>query len=373
MIIEHIDVDGFRNLKNVGIELSPGVNVLYGDNGEGKTSLLEAIWVMTGVKSFRGVRERDIYGFNAKSMTAGIIFTDKDRQQIVTALYHPFPKGLLNVTANGVTQKTRLSALFGRLKAVVFTPEDLSLASGEPLIRRSFCNLSISQIRPAYAGVLSRYNRVLAQRNAYLKETFNNDTEIWDAQLSKLGAHISMYRDVYIKMLDRAAGEIYNEISGGKERLSVRFHSVAYKPDEIEFTAETYYDRLVSHATDDRRAGTTLVGVHRDDVILTLDNKPVREFASQGQQRSVALSLKLAAAKILAVEDGDPPVVLLDDVLSELDAKRRTFLLENLTGFQTIITSCEEIPLPEGGRKFYVKNGEIEENPPRGRRPRYHR
>jgi DNA replication and repair protein RecF len=267
----------------------------------------------------------------------------------------------------------RITTLFGRLKAVVFTPEDLFLASGEPLLRRTFCNLSVSQIRPAYAGVLNRYNRVLAQRNAYLKEPVNTDTEIWDSQLAKLGAHISVYRDVYIKMLDKAAGEIYREISGGKERLEVRFHSVAYKNEESEFTAEKYYERLVSHAEDDRRAGTTLVGVHRDDMILTLDNKPVREFASQGQQRSVALSLKLAAAKILAVEDRDPPVVLLDDVMSELDAKRRQCLLENLDGFQTFITSCEEIPVPEGGRKFYVKNGDIEENPPRGRRPRYPR
>jgi DNA replication and repair protein RecF len=373
MLIEHIDCDGFRNLRDVNIELSPGINVLYGDNGEGKTSLLEAIWIMTGVKSFRGVRDRDIFGFNAKSMTAGIIFVDRERRQIVTALYHPYPKGLLNITANGVKLPTRISALFGRLKAVVFTPEDLALAYGEPLIRRSFCNLSISQIRPAYAGVLARYNRVLAQRNAYLKESQNTDTEIWDSQLAKLGAHISMYRDVYVKMLDRAAGEIYEEISGGKERLSVRFHSTAYKPDETEFTAETYYKSLVSHAEEERRYKTTLIGVHRDDIVLTLDNKPVREFASQGQQRSVALSLKLAAAKILAVEDGECPIVLLDDVLSELDAKRRTFLLKNLDGFQTIITSCEEIPLPEGGRKFYVKNGEIEENPPRGRRPRYPR
>ncbi|MDR0903824.1 MAG: DNA replication and repair protein RecF [Ruminococcus sp.] len=369
MIIERIDVDGFRNIRDSLIFPDPGLNILYGDNGAGKTNLLEALWIMTGVKSFRGAREQELFGYDRTAMTICINFMDKDRRQVITALYDK--KKLHSITANGVAITPRLSQFFGMVKAVIFTPEDLSLVNGEPILRRSFCNLSVSQIRPAYAGVITRYNRVLAQRNACLKDpTCNIDTEIWDAQLSKLGAHISLYRDVYIKMLDRAAGQIYNEISSGKEKLSVRFYSSVYKKiiEAAEFTPEYYYERLCEHADDERRIGTTLVGIHRDDIFLTLDNKPVREFASQGQQRSVALALKLAAAKILEVETNEPPIVLLDDVLSELDASRRRYILDNLSGYQTIITACEKI---EGGKLFLVKNGEIDEDPPRGGRPRY--
>ncbi|MDR0987300.1 MAG: DNA replication and repair protein RecF [Ruminococcus sp.] len=369
MMIERIDIDGFRNLNDVVLWFDPGLNILYGENGAGKTNILEALWIMTGVKSFRGARDSDLYGYNRNGMSICITFVDKDRRQIITALYHN--RKLLSLTANGVAIKTmRLSTFFGMIKAVIFTPEDLALVNGEPQLRRNFLNLSISQIRPALAAVITRYNRVLAQRNAYLKDDRNPDTEPWDIQLAKLGAHISLYRDTYTKMLDQAAGQIYSEISGGKERLAVRFYSSAYKKiiEESEFRPEYYYERLLSHIEDDRKTGATSVGIHRDDILLTLDDKPVREFASQGQQRSVALALKLAAAKILEVETGDPPVVFLDDVLSELDPSRQRYFLDNLIGYQTIITACEKV---EGGKLFLVKDSTADEDPPRGGRPHY--
>ncbi|MDR0974547.1 MAG: DNA replication and repair protein RecF [Ruminococcus sp.] len=352
MIITKLKAEGFRNLKNIDLSFSPGLNILYGDNGEGKTNLLELIWIMTGVKSFRGAKEREMYSFGGDRFEAEVEFEDKLRSQVLTA--SAFLKRPPDIKINGVPVR-RFSKLFDSLRAVIFTPDDLKLASGEPSCRRAFTDLSIAQIRPAYGAVLARYNRILSQRNAALKDSRPVDTEMWDIQLSKIGSHLSLYRDVYIKMLQKAAGRIYSEISSDRETLEIRYRSNVYK-DESNFTADYYLSRLASHASDDRRAGTTLVGIHRDDLLFTLDGKPVREYASQGQQRSVSLAVKLAAAKILTVEHEDPPIVLLDDVLSELDGKRRKYISENLSGFQTIITSCEEITAK--GQKFHVKDGE---------------
>jgi DNA replication and repair protein RecF len=359
MTIDNIKADGFRNLRGVDIALDSAKNVLCGDNGAGKTSLLEAVWVMTGVKSFRGAREKELLGFGTDKLSVNVNFTDAERTQTLSYCNNLTAS---DITANGVKLQ-RLSKLFGRLSAVIFTPDDLNIAGGEPSNRRQFLNLAIAQIRPSYAAVLSRYNKILQQRNAHLKQSFNSsDTEIfemWDLQLSKIGAHISLYRDVYIKMLSRAASDIYADLSSGREKLEVGFHSSVYK-DITDFDFDTYYNKLKSRRQDDLRAGTTLSGIHRDDIVLTLDGKPVREYASQGQLRSAALSLKLAQAKILAVEKNDPPVVLLDDVLSELDFGRREYILSHLSGFQVLITACDKIESLRG-KKFTVEGGRIVE------------
>ncbi|MDR0943826.1 MAG: DNA replication/repair protein RecF [Ruminococcus sp.] len=348
MIIKTITADGFKNLKSVDIELSPGLNLFVGENAQGKTNLLELLWVMTGVRSFRGASDKNFLGFDRDCIKTLITYRDFERDCILT---YDSKKGEKLITVNGV-QVPRLSKLFGNLRAVIFTPDDLSLVSSEPSLRRAFLDLSISQIKPGYAAVLHRYNKILAQRNAALK--IQSRTDIWDEQLIKTGTHISIYRKTYVEILSRYAKKIYGEISGERETLNIEYSSNVFK--NFEYSHEHYKNRLSSHSEAEFRLGTTLVGIHRDDLNLTLDGLSVRDFASQGQKRSSALALKLSQAKILAAETGDAPVILLDDVLSELDSRRKNFLLRDLEGFQTLITSCERAV---AGKTFTVKDGYI--------------
>jgi DNA replication and repair protein RecF len=270
---------------------------------------------------------------------------------------------------------------------VVFTPEDLALSGGEPAGRRAFLDLSVSQIKLSYASVLSRYNKILAQRNAFLKAANSQtnhgvhsphadhsehlgqaDIDIWDTQLAGAGAFLSVYRNVYIKNLSHTAGQIYSELTGGRETLSLSYRSSIYKTDHITDIPDTVEGadpafvlrRMREHLNDDRRAGTTLVGVHRDDLLIAVGGKPVREYGSQGQQRSAALAIKLAQARILSHERDEAPVILLDDVLSELDVGRRSYILRHLSGFQTLITACEDVlPGKSHSGKFHVRGGGI--------------
>jgi DNA replication and repair protein RecF len=356
MIIKSIKADGFKNLRNIDIALSPGLNAFVGENAQGKTNLLELLWLMTGVRSFRGTSDKDFFGFDREKISVSLCYRDFERDCLLSFEARKADKKR-SITVNGVPVP-RLSKLFGNLSAVIFTPFDLSLVSSEPALRRAFLDLSISQIKPQYAAVLSRYNKILTQRNAYLRECKNDgktiDTEMWDEQLFKTGTHIANYRRVFTQVLDRYAKKVYADISGGREELGVSYLSSVFK--DGEYSHEKYRERLLSHAEAERKLGTTLVGIHRDDLLLTTDNLPLREYASQGQRRSAALALKISQAKIVAVETGDAPVILLDDVLSELDSRRKKFLLSDLDGFQTLITSCDDL---SGGNRFFVKGGVI--------------
>jgi DNA replication and repair protein RecF len=351
MNITNISADGFKNLKSVDISLSQGLNLFVGENAQGKTNLLELLWIMTGVRSFRGNSDKNFLGFDCDCLKARIDYRDFERDCILT---YDSKRSEKLITVNGVPVP-RLSKLFGNLRAVIFTPDDLSLVSSEPSLRRAFLDLSISQIKPQYAAVLHRYNKILAQRNAALK--LQNCTDIWDEQLIKTGTHIATYRKVYIEILNRYAKKIYGEISGERETLNTIYSSSVFKNND-EYTHEHYRERLHSHIEAELRLGTTLVGIHRDDLTLTLDGLPVRDFASQGQRRSAALALKLSQAKIIAAETAESPIILLDDVLSELDSRRKSFLLRDLEGFQTLITSCDKAV---AGKTFTVKDGHIYE------------
>jgi DNA replication and repair protein RecF len=355
MIIENFAVSGFRNLTDIDIRPDKGLNILFGANAQGKTNLLEALWMLTGVRSFRGAREKEQFGFDTDIMEAVLTFRDSERVQEISVKQNgAYSKKL--ITLNGV-QIPRLSKLFGKLCAVVFTPQDLKLSYGEPRDRRQFLDLSIAQIKVSYASALSRYNRALAQRNSALKT--GGDFTLWDEALVKTGAFITVYRNVYIKLLNRVAGGIYSALTGGKEKLCLEYSSVYGEsiPDSVEKAdTEFYLKMLTSHYNDDMRLKTTCTGVHRDDMVILINNRPVRDYGSQGQMRSASLTLKLAQAKILATERNEPPVVLLDDVLSELDESRRSYILKNLTGFQTFLTGCE---LSKSGKSFLVKGGSV--------------
>ncbi len=371
MVIDRITADGYKNLENISIRLDPKMNIICGENAQGKTNLIEAVWLCSGCRSFRGTRDKDFIGFTKDAAEVGMVFTDSIRQQeIKFAVKKGAVKDKL-VTLNGV-KLPLLSKLFGSFRCVVFTPEDLNLTKGSPDNRRSFIDLSVAQIKPSYISALNKYNNILSQRNALLKTLSmgygdESSLDIWDEQLAKTGAYISVLRYTFCITLNNYTKQLYNYFTNGKENLDLYYQSTIFndlngRTDYENGLAEEYLTRLRDSAANDIKAGFTTLGVHRDDLGAFINGLSVREFGSQGQARSAALSMKLAHAKILKAEQGEYPVMLLDDVLSELDPLRQRFVLNNIDDMQVIITCCDSKSVTEmtDGKVFEMKNGRVE-------------
>lgn len=370
MIIDRIAADGYKNLSGVDIDLDGGINVFCGENAQGKTNLLESVWLCTGVRPFRYTKDRNFVGFDRDKAEIALNFTDSIRSQKINWMTKKEnPKEKL-VTLNEVRLNSA-SGLFGKLKCVLFTPNDPELVKGTPEYRRKFLDISAAQIKHSYVGALSKYISVLAQRNALLKsgagaQADGSQFDVWDEQLALTGAYISALRYTYCNNLNKYASELYNLLTGGSETLSISYNSTIFKENIVNTDYkgdlyEVYRENLKKSFRDDLSAGFTLCGTHRDDISVRINGRYAREFGSQGQARSAALIMKLAAARIMKEETGESPVMLLDDILSELDANRRGFILNSIEGLQTLITCCDEklISGVLGGKVFKVKSGEV--------------
>lgn len=369
MIIKKISVDGFKNLCGIDIIPQDKVNVICGENAQGKTNLIEAIWILSGAKSFRTTRQTDFIGFDKDIARIDIAFEDSQREQnISVTLFKPTKEK--KILLNSVKQRS-LSSLFGVLKCVVFTPEDLELSKGSPDIRRSFIDLCISQIKPQYAKTVAKYETVLMQRNALLKNIIlgistKDELDVWDNQLARLGSYISVLRYQYVKKLGIYSGGLYDDISNHREKLKLLYLSSVFRDLENrtdyggEMT-EVYLNELLKSRSEDMRLGFTTVGVHRDDVLINVGGVLAKDYGSQGQNRSAALCLKLGQAYILYDETNEMPVILLDDVLSELDKSRRDFVLGQIKNMQIFITCCEPIE-KISGKKFFMAGGTVKKD-----------
>lgn len=368
MVIDRITADGYKNLEDIDIKLDPKMNIICGENAQGKTNLVEAVWLCSGCRSFRGTRDKDFIGFTKDAAKVGMDFTDSVRsQRIEFEVRRGSVKDKL-VTLNGV-KLPLLSKLFGSFRCVVFTPEDLNLIKGSPDNRRSFADLSISQIKPSYISALNKYNMILSQRNAMLKSIGRDGSgeeflDVWNEQLVKAGTYISVLRYAFCITLDKYTKPLYSSITNGNENLDLYYQSTVFENfdgrlNNTEELEAEYAEKLKASAESDMRAGFTTVGVHRDDIGAYINGLSVRDFGSQGQARSTALTMKLAHAEILKAEQGEYPVMLLDDVLSELDEKRRRFILNNIEDMQVIITCCDEKSVTDmaSGKIFRMENG----------------
>lgn len=373
MFITELSVNGFKNLKEIDIKPHDRLNIFCGRNAQGKTNLIEAIWLCSGARSFRSTKDRRMIGDDEQVMTISVGFKNSFRSQDIRfAMAKPNIKEK-SVTLNGVKLKAP-SKLFGSLNCVIFTPEDLELSKGSPENRRQFIDLSVSQIKNSYNSVTDKYETLIDQRNTLLKNINygrgrREDLDIWDIQLAQMGAYISLLRYNYTKKLNNFSKKLYSEISGGSEELEMSYYSTVYDEKMLgaasvytgELT-ERYLNVLRSSIDDDLRAGFTQKGVHRDDVICRINGNPAREDASQGQHRSVALIMKLSQAYILHEEIDDHPVILLDDVLSELDPSRQRFVISKIHDMQVFITCCDmNIPFDENshGKIFGIEKGRI--------------
>lgn len=371
MKLKHFLAEGFRNLHDVDIAFHPELNILCGKNAQGKTNILEALWLCSGERSFRGAKDKELIGKDADGYSLSLSFEDKRRTQQITCAVKRQELRTKKVTLNGVSLRSQ-SGLFGALECVIFTPEDLELSKGSPEIRRSFCDLSVSQLKTSYRAVTDKYRRILDQRNNQLKNIASGKSDdsmldIWDAQLAQMGAYISVLRFNYCKKLQKTAAALYSEISSGNEQLTIDYHSTIFselegRVDYKNDLAAEYLDRLQKNRADDIRAGFTLRGVHRDDLRCSINGMYMKDYASQGQHRSAALIMKLSQAYILTEETDDPPCILLDDVMSELDVSRRSFIMNKISGMQVMITCCdEELVRHYNGKLFRVEQGSVTE------------
>lgn len=350
--IHSLAFEQYRNLRAGAFSPCAGMNIIYGKNAQGKTNLLEALWLFTGGRSFRGARDSELVAFGEERAALSLRFYSEEREQEAEIVIQ---NGRRNVLLNGVPKRSP-AGLVGKFRAVLFSPEHLSLIKSGPALRRTFIDAALCQIKPAYASLLSRYNHTLTQRNALLKDIPRHaellDTlEIWDDRLARYGDTVGKERAAYMKKIEGPARELYAGISENQEIFGIRYQK----------SAENLREALAVSRRDDIQSGHTTVGPHRDDLEVTINGMSARAYGSQGQQRSLVLALKLAEADVLEREGGEAPVVLLDDVMSELDSGRQNYLLNRLNGRQVFITCCEPeaIRKLEDGALFEVRRGEL--------------
>ena len=350
MYCKKICVRDFRNIEEQSVSFSDGVNVLYGNNAEGKTNLLEAIFYASVGKSFRATQSGEVIRFGAQSAEISLDYTDKDRTQNIRMLI--FKDKRRKVEKNGV-KIDRMSEIVGGFRSVLFCPEHLSLIKDGPALRRNYLDIAISRIYPLYIKTLQKYNYVLKQRNALIKNAyadraaFDATIELWSEELAKEAAAISKYRVKYIKRTAEKVSDCFSDMVGERERVSMSYIGSSHLSEDeyldTELSTRKYTELLTGAYDREIAAGATLYGIHKDDIEIKLNDKSARLYASQGQQRSLSLALKIAEGEICREEYGDYPVMLLDDVLSELDEGRREYLMNELHNKQVIITSCEKI------------------------------
>ncbi len=367
MIIKSLELQNFRNYNALQVEFESGTNIFYGDNAQGKTNILEAIYMIATTKSHKSSKDQDIIQFGSEEAhIRSYLLKEEVTRQIDMHLRKSKSKG---IAIDGQRIK-KAAELLGILNVVFFSPEDLSIIKNGPSERRRFIDMELCQLDSFYLYNLNHYNKIINQRNKLLKNLYQNpdlkDTlSIWDSQLVSYGSKIIERREIFIRQLNDMIYEIHNKLSGGKEKIEIVYEKNA-EIEELE-------NRLKKNQEKDIILKQTTVGPHRDDICFMVnfsgssvhDNIDIRKFGSQGQQRTAALSLKLSEIELVKKSIKDTPVLLLDDVLSELDSNRQNYLLNSIGNIQTIIT-CTGLDefinnRFEINKVFKVTNGSISE------------
>lgn len=367
MFCRNIYVENFRNIDSADVDLTQGTNVLIGENAQGKTNLLEAIYMTSLGKSFRMGNDKDVINFDSDYCYIKNSYTDDQRDMEVGMRI--FRDRRAKVIEQNKVKIRKTSEMVGGFKVVLFCPEHLSIVKDGPSERRNFLDVAISQIRPLYIRSLQRYNTILKERNALIKSAvqdranFNSTIELFSTQLAHEAAIITNYRVLYTDKLKSYVGECFTDMTGGREKPVVEYISSSkLSVDEcrdVKKIEAAYMDLYMTGKEREIAAESTLWGIHKDDLDIYLNGNRARIFASQGQQRSLSLALKLAEGEIIRDEcGGDYPVFLFDDVLSELDRERRSYLLSNLYGKQVILTCCEDIGI-KADRVIRVSGGKF--------------
>lgn len=365
MIIKKIALNGFRNYEWETVEFNDGTNVISGQNAQGKTNLLEAIYMLSCGRSFRTRFDRELVGFDFSSAEILAEVWSHERDQTINIKLNPGQSK--KITVNGV-RKTA-GELSRVVNTVLFCPDDLNLIKDGAAVRRRMMDNAISQIRPRYAEFLSEFNKLYEHKTRILKDwrekpSLLDTLDEFSDGMCRASAQIIRYRAAFAARLDQAAAPIHREFSGEGEELSMKYKTVSTVRDPFASAKEIYYD-ICEHQEKHRQAelesAQCLTGAHKDDLEIYINGSAARSFASQGQTRTAALSIKLAEREIFLTETGEAPILLLDDVLSELDVKRQEFVLNRIGGGQTLISCCEDegISRRTGGKVLFVEKGRI--------------
>ncbi len=350
MYIKKITLTDFRNYENQEIVFDKNLNIIYGNNAQGKTNILEAIFLVAMGKSFRAKKDKELIKFGKNLAKVEVEYQTIDRDGKITAII----EDKKNFFINGVKQN-KISDIIGKINVVIFTPNDIDIIKEGPDVRRRFLDMMISSLKPNYIHILNNYNKTLEQRNTYLRQIkYENKPkkmlDIWDESLSNLAEQVYKYRENYVNKIAIKIKDIHKMITkSGKvdEDISIKYISNC-KDKNI------FLENLKKARELDVSRGFTSLGIHRDDLIIYINNMPVKVFGSQGQQRTSVLSLKLTELNIVKEEIGESPILLLDDFMSELDNNRRQSFLEKIDGNQVIITCTDKI---ENTNSYFVESG----------------
>ena len=375
MKLRRIALDGFRNYTDFTTDFSPGVNVIWGENAQGKTNLLEAIGFLSGARSHRARGDKELISFHRDRGTITAEVTSRGRDFLLEVQL--FRGARRRLFVNHVKCKTA-AELGGIVQTVLFCPEDLALIKAGAAERRSFLDHAICQLRPRYAESLAQYHKLLDHKTRILRDWEKHPSlldvlEDFNEAMARAGALVIHYRAHFVRKLAEKAAQIQTEFSGGRETLALHYATVSTVRDPLGPTVELYEDlrrHQDSHAKAERDARSCLSGPHKDDLMARINGQSARQYASQGQTRTAALSLKLAERELFRDDTGQWPILLLDDVLSELDARRQDFVLRRITGGQVILTGCEA---PDGsfpeGRTLHIVQGKLVNDPETGKIP----
>lgn len=360
MKINSIKLENYRNIENLSVDFGD-INIIWGENAQGKTNLVEAIYLFTGAKSFRGAKDSQLVKFGAEKSKINIEFNSNNRDQNAQIDI----KNKRIATLNGIKKKS-VAMLGEELKAVVFSPVHLSMIKDGPSERRRFIDGALCQIKGNYRNLLKEYNRALQQRNTLLKDLRNNPQMesmlyIWNDNLAKSGAKIIYQRLKYIDAITPYVKEIFLGISGGKEQIELKYVGA----DEYTLDLDDIEKKLKFALNESKNVDIinkiTTKGPHRDDIEILINGNSARIYGSQGQQRSCVLAIKLAEASLLKEMTGVEPIALLDDVMSELDESRQDYILNHIKDWQVFITCCdkETILRLKQGKTFHIENGSL--------------
>ena len=353
MWIKKIKIKNFRNYKEEEINLEKNINIFYGENAQGKTNIIESIFLCSLGKSFRAKKDIEMIKLNEENAIVEIEYEKSDREgKIKIELGNK-----KNIYLNGIKIK-KLSELLGNLNIVIFTPDDINILKGGPQNRRRFLDIMISQLRPNYMHILNLYLKTIEQRNKYLRQIKEenrdeNLIEIWDEKLAEYAIKICEYREEFINKIIEKIKKIHKNITNGKEEIELKYITECKNK-------EKYLKILKERRKLDIIKGFTTKGVHRDDFVIYINEKEINIYGSQGQNRTAMLSLKLAELQVINDEIGEYPILLLDDFMSELDKNRRKNFLENIENTQVIITGTEKLDIENlKYLEYNVSNGQV--------------
>lgn len=364
MYIKEIELTNFRNYDDLHVDFNPNVNLILGNNAQGKTNLLEGIYLTSIGRSFRTNKDSDLVKFDQNLA--------KVRTSAVKEVYDTSVEIIIKKDAKKAIKKDgmnikRTSELLENILIVIFSPEDLKIVKDEPEKRRKFIDRELCQIKPLYYESLSNYKKALLQRNMYLKESHidNNILDLWDVQLAKYGSRIINMREKFVKKVSDFSSRIHGSITNGKESLFLEYNPNINFIEHAEDQEGFFYDEIKKSFANDMRQRTTTKGPHKDDISFYVNGINMRNFGSQGQQRTCALSLKLAELNLIKEETGEDAILLLDDVMSELDIERQEYLIKTLKENQLFITTTDiDQKLMESfpdAKIIYVDQGKITE------------